>query len=73
MSKENEILGCFVSTTMGDDEGDKFNDYIWGKAGICAPLKILNRETYGKDIRLILFQFYVNPIPYLLQQLLIAL
>ena len=42
---------------------------IWGKEGISDTLKKLKHQNYGKDLVLILFQFYVKPIPYLLQNL----
>jgi hypothetical protein len=68
-TKEDSILGCFASFRMNDDEGDTFRAYIWGEKGICAPLKTLEREVYGKDMCLILFKFRVNPIPYELEHL----
>jgi hypothetical protein len=61
------IMGCFVSITkseFGDDEqGREFRSYIWGQKGICDTLKQLNHKDYGNDLVLILFQFYVNPLP----------
>jgi len=82
MNEENyNIFGCFVSggsTTYGDsqetidiakEKGIIFRNYIWGEKGIDNVLKKLNHENYGKDIKLILFQFYVNPIPYLLNSI----
>ena len=68
MENEN-ILGCFVSSMMGEVNGSIFRDYIWGDKGICKTLKQLKSKDYGQDLLLILFQFYVNPIPYLLQNL----
>lgn len=69
MSDESYILGCFASTNMGDEQGALFRTYIWGEKGIGETLKKLSYENYGKDMKRILFQFYVNPIPYELQNL----
>jgi len=66
---ERNIIGCFVSSMNGDSNGILFRDYIWKENGFCDDLKRLNHEDYGKDLILILFKFYVNPIPYLLQNL----
>jgi hypothetical protein len=75
------ILGCYVSshsslrrsgeaTVESEDKGALFRNYIWGgEAGFCDTLKTLKHEDYGKDLILILFQFYVNPVPYLRQHL----
>ncbi|AZB18810.1 hypothetical protein EG352_13980 [Chryseobacterium indologenes] len=51
------------------DQGDIFIKYIAGENGLSEHLKKLNKNKYGEDILIILFQFYVNPIPYLLQNL----
>lgn len=69
MKTNENILGCFASTTIGDEKGILFRRYIWGETGICEILKKLKHQRYGKDLTMILFQFYVNPIPYLLQKL----
>ena len=69
MNDENNILGCFVSTNMGDEQGVLFRTYIWGEMGICETIKKLKYEKYGTDLEKILFQFYVNPIPYELESL----
>src|ERR1700722_9533620 len=80
--KENEnILGCYVSITLGkydddqkakdlaSEQGELFRAYIWGEKGICDTLKKLKHQDYGKDLILILFQFYVNPISIQLENL----
>ena len=81
MENENCILGCFVFITeagvtadqetknLATNQGIWFRSYIWGENGIGKTLKKLNRESYGSDMSLILFEFYVNPIPYMLQNL----
>jgi hypothetical protein len=81
MNQETNILGCFVSSYASlrdsdqkimdpaEGKGELFRSYIWGKTGICDKLKKLKHEDYGKDLVMILFQFYVNPVPYLLENL----
>ena len=81
MSDTENIFGCFVSypsllysateeeNKNAEAEGDLFKSYIWGNKGICDTLSKLKHESYGKDLRLALFQFYVKPISYLLQSL----
>ena len=81
MSDDKNIFGCYVSypSLMYDatelqkenakKQGDLFRQYIWGDKGICDTLKKLNQDDYGKDLKLALFQFYVNPIAYELDNL----
>lgn len=81
MSDDKNIFGCYVSypSLMYDatelqkenakKQGDLFREYVWGEKGICYTLKKLNQEDYGKDLKLALFQFYVNPIAYELDNL----
>jgi hypothetical protein len=75
--KENDdaILGCFVSGPAlypeyigtetqkeAKQRGEAFTSYIWGPLGIRDPLSTLKRQDYGKDLQLVLFQFYVLPL-----------
>ncbi|WPU92475.1 hypothetical protein SNE25_24410 [Mucilaginibacter sabulilitoris] len=81
MEDKDKFLGCYVSypslvygaseeeKKMARDQGDLFSTYVWDKNGISDTLQKLRNETYGKDLAIILFQFYVKPIPYLLQNL----
>ena len=69
MMNESNIFGCFASTSLGDEQGALFRTYIWGEKGISETLKKLRYENYGIDMKRILFQFYVNPIPYELQNI----
>mgnify|MGYP000919722770 CR=1 FL=1 len=76
MNNETNIFGCFVSgpsLKFDDDQktkdfasetGKLFRSYIWGEKGICNIIKKLNHVDYGNDLVLILFQFYINPIPF---------
>ncbi len=82
MNNNKNIFGCYVSVTQAytDDsqyvkdlaieQGKLFRSYIWGEKGICDSLLIkLNYDDYGNDLILVLFQFYVNPIPITIQAL----
>ena len=81
MNNIENLFGCYVSypSLMYDateiqkqkarEEGDLFSIYIWGNEGISDTLKKLKYENYGNDMNLILLEFYVNPIPYLRQNL----
>ena len=44
--------------------GDEFRSYIWGEMGIDVLLKSLSYIDYGKDLKRILFQFYIMPCDY---------
>lgn len=50
-------------------QGQQFRLYLWGENGICPVLKKLEHKAYGKDLGLILLQFYVNPMPFSLQHI----
>jgi len=72
---DESILGCFVSgptisfdaTPAEEIEADKqgvlFRSYIWGEKGIDNLFKKLKSQDYGNVLKLILFQFYINPHP----------
>ncbi len=76
MRDDKNIFGCFVSYPSlvygatdeqkldAKKQGDLFHSYIWGDKGICDTLKRLNNDDYGEDLKLVLFQFYVNPIAF---------
>lgn len=44
------------------EQGRLFRSYIWGEKGLIGILKTLDRSDYGEDLKLVLFQFYVNPL-----------
>lgn len=69
MENTNNILGCFVSSMIGDNFGPIFRDYIYLKHGIKNKLTVLNATNYGLDLNLALFQFYVNSSLYELENL----
>ena len=54
MNKKYELLGCFISSMNGDENGDLFRNYISGENGISNLLKTIKNEDYGKDLILIL-------------------
>ena len=45
-------------------KGDEFRSNIWGEKGIDVFLKSLSYVDYGKDLKRILFQFYIMPCDY---------
>ncbi|MGP1994257.1 hypothetical protein D9V96_020420 [Zobellia laminariae] len=77
MEDNTNIFGCFVSgpsfnyddsdviKDLGKLKGKEFREYIWGLKGISNTLKELKHKDYGKDLKMILFQFNINPIQYL--------
>lgn len=72
----SNIFGCFLSyqslmydatdkqKEIAKEQGDLFHSYIWKIGGIDDMLKKLKYETYGTDIKLILLQFYIKPLPF---------
>lgn len=73
-NEEENILGCFVSGPALYSDADQqtrdaakakselFRSYIWGQFSISDQLKSLKRSDYGKDLNLVLFQFYILPL-----------
>lgn len=69
MDKKDNIFSCFFNVgydpTLNEQEhidlADSFRVYIWGNKGISNIVKKLEHKNYGKDLELILFQFYVKP------------
>lgn len=78
---EENILGCFVSSgsvystdnqsevEIANKKGEIFREYIYGKDKLVEVIKELKHISYGNDLKLVLFQFYVNPIPYMRQHI----
>jgi hypothetical protein len=70
-------LGCFfrvgfdpnLSSQDFEHLANTFRRFIWGDNGLCNKLKKLNSEDYGKDLKLVLFQFNVGPTAVELQRL----
>ena len=63
-SDSNSIIGFYASFITGDSDADAFRAYLWADNGLKARLGSLQWMSYGKDLRLLLFQFYVRPIPF---------
>jgi hypothetical protein len=68
-----ELLGCYVSAStsatldkhcqeLAFEKGKLFRNYIFGENGINNIIKKIDSENYGNDIKLILFEFYINPL-----------
>ncbi len=79
MSEKN-IFGCFVSNTADArwsesernnafEVGRNFRSYLWASGGFVDTIKKLEHINYGNDLVMILFQFYIKPIPDLLENL----
>lgn len=81
MKEGENILGCYISCpavyfdanqktkNLASEQCESFRAYIWGENGISDTLKKLKHQNYGKDLILILFQFYVSPLPVELENL----
>ena len=62
---DDNIFGFYASFQFGETEKELVKKYLWGENGLNEQLMSLKSHSYGQDFHLILFQFYVNPIPYL--------
>ena len=77
MKNTTNIFGCFFKIGFDpnlceqefNDFANKFRTYIWDEKGICEILKKLKYDNYGKDLKLVLFQFHVKPTQFELQYL----
>lgn len=81
INQDKNIFGCYVSgpalnydatiedEKLAEEKGALFRKYIWGDNGVDDILKKVINIEYGNDIRLILFQFYLNPLPFELENL----
>ena len=60
----DNLIGFYASFNMDDKESNKeiVKSFLWGKNGLKEKLKTIKWNSYGQDFQLILFQFYVNPI-----------
>ena len=69
LDDKDNIIGFYGSFNMDDVANATFRNYIWGENGLANKLNSLKYSSYSDDIHLILFQFYVKPIPYLRESL----
>lgn len=53
------VIGYFLKSGIGDS-GVHFAEYIWGENGYEILLKEILLKYYGKDLRLLLIQYYVE-------------
>jgi len=66
---DDNIIGFYASFNHNEPEQEKVKEYLWGKNGLKSKLISLKNTDYGTDFKLILFEFYVKPIPYLRENL----
>ena len=66
---ENNIIGVYASFGFEEPNKEFIKQILWGENGIKNQFISLKSEDYGTDISLILFEFYINPIPYLRENL----
>jgi hypothetical protein len=81
MNDKKIFLGCFVSgpAVYGNDDQSKkdamisngrlFCSYVTSNSPLGNAMAQLESTTYGLDLSTILFQFYLNPIPFELEHL----
>lgn len=62
---DDNIFGFYASFHSGETDQELVKKYLWGDKGLKEQLKSLKWQSYGQDIHLILFEFYVKPITYL--------
>lgn len=73
INQDDNIFGCYMSDPpvkwddsediklLAAQKGDIFREYLWGEEGIDSVLKEPINIEYGNDVRLILFQFMLEP------------
>ncbi|WP_395049770.1 hypothetical protein [Flavobacterium sp.] len=66
---DDNIFGFYANFQIGELEKEIVKTYLWGNEGLHQQLKSMKWQTYGQDFHLILFEFYVRPIPYLREAL----
>lgn len=73
----DNLIGVYASFSINPRENDEekmvrerkeneFKEYLWGKdreGGLSKHLKEIGSTQYGKDLKKILLQFSVNPVP----------
>jgi hypothetical protein len=62
---DQKFVGILVAFEIKEKQKEIIKEYFWGKNGLSSKLAKLKRKDYGIDVEIILFQFYINPIPYL--------
>ncbi len=60
---EDTILGFYASFNVGETDSELIRSYLWSENGLKNKLNFLKWQDFGTDLKLILFEFYVRPIP----------
>ncbi|GGG50783.1 hypothetical protein [Bizionia arctica] len=60
----DNILGFYASFNFGETDSELIRSYLWSENGLKNKLNFLKWQDFGTDLKLILFEFYVRPIPY---------
>ncbi|WP_299442854.1 hypothetical protein [uncultured Aquimarina sp.] len=60
----DNIIGFFASFNFGETNEELIKSYLWSDIGLKNKLAHLKWKNYGNDLKIILFQVYVKPIPY---------
>ncbi len=61
---DDNIIGFYASFNMDETDQELVKSYLWGEIGLKSKLSHLKWRNYGEGLQIILFQVYVNPIPY---------
>jgi hypothetical protein len=60
---DDNLIGFYASFMTPDSDQNLIKNYLWSEDGLKNKLSSIKWQTYGHDFHLILFQFYVKPIP----------
>ncbi|MGS0749244.1 hypothetical protein [Halpernia sp. GG3] len=52
-----------INIKLSMNRGEIFRKFLWGVEGLDKSLYSTELKNYSSDINLILFEFYLNPIP----------
>ena len=66
---DDNIIGFYASFNMDEADQELVKSYLWSDNGLKSKLSHLKSKDYGQGLQIILFQFYVKPIPYLRKNL----
>ena len=61
---DDNIFGFYASFNFGEIDSELIKSYVWGEKGLKNKLIHLKWKNFGTDLKLILFEIYVRPIPY---------
>ena len=61
---DDNIIGFFSSFNMEETDEELVKSYLWSDIGLTNKLAHLKWKNYGNDLKLILFQIHVKPVPY---------